>query len=74
MPEWYATAHETQRGEVQWGLRSCISEKEAVGKRSCGYTVQEIGERVDGKLFKRADTTAIEAASVIQRVRLLTWA
>jgi transcriptional regulator with XRE-family HTH domain len=48
MPEWYATAQETQRGEVHWGLRSCTSEKEAlgfaVGKRRCGYTVQVIGE------------------------------
>jgi hypothetical protein len=79
MPEWYATAHETQRGEAHWGLHSCTSEEEAlgfaVGKLPCGHAVQKVGERVDGELFKRANTAAIEAASVNRRVhQLLTWA
>jgi hypothetical protein len=78
MPEWYATAHETQRGEAHWGFHSCTSEEEAlgfaVGKLGCGQAVQEIGERVDGELFKRADTAAIEAVSVNRRVhQLLIW-
>jgi hypothetical protein len=83
MPEWYvifdATAHETQRGEAHWGLHSCTREEEAlgsaVGKLHCGPAVQKIGERVGGELFKRANTAAIEAASVNRRVhQLLTWA
>jgi hypothetical protein len=72
--EWYATAHETQRGEAHWGLQSCTSEEEAVDKLPCGHAVQKTGERVDGELFKRADTAAIEAASVNRSVhQLLTW-
>jgi hypothetical protein len=82
MPEWYvifdATAHETQRVEPT-GFRSCTSEEEALGfaagKLRCGNAVQEIGERTDCELFKRADTSAIEAALVNRRVQqLLTWA
>jgi hypothetical protein len=80
MPEWYvifdATAHKTQRAA---GLHSYTSEEEAlgfaVGKLRCGHAVQEIGERVGGELFKRADAAAIEAASVNRRVHQLpTWA
>jgi hypothetical protein len=47
MPEWYATAHETQRGEAYWGLHAGTSEEEALGiaidKLCCGHAVQEIG-------------------------------
>ena len=55
------------------------SEEDALGiaidKPCCGHAVQEIGERIDGELFKRADAVAIEAASVHWRVnQLLTWA
>ena len=82
MPEWYVifdpTAHKNPEGEPP-GVHLCTSEKEAlgfaVGEPHCGHAVQEIGERVDGELFKRADNAAIEAASVNRRVhQLLTSA
>jgi hypothetical protein len=51
--------------ESRWGLHSCTSEKEALGfavrKLRCGHAVQEISERADSELFKRADTAAIES-------------
>jgi hypothetical protein len=81
MPEWYmifdATAHKNPEGEPA-GVHLYTSEKEAlgfaVGKLHCGHAVQEIGERVDGELFKRADNAAIEAASVNRRVhQSLAW-
>jgi hypothetical protein len=69
MPERYvifdATAHKNPEGEPA-GVHLCTSEKEAlgfaVGKLHCGHAVQEIRERGDSELFKRADTAAIEAA------------
>jgi|GEM_PF-5471682 len=66
-------------GESRWGLHSCTSEKEALGfavrKLHCGHAVQEISERADSELFKRADTAAIEATSINRRVRQpLAWA
>jgi len=82
MAEWYvifdATAHKNPEGEPA-GVHLCTSEKEAlgfaVGKLHCGHAGQENGERVDGELFKRADTVAIESASVNRRMhQLLTSA
>jgi hypothetical protein len=66
-------------GESRWGLHSCTSEKEALGfavrKLRCGHAVQEISERADSELFKRADTAAIEETSINRRVRQpLVWA
>jgi hypothetical protein len=77
MPEWSvifdATAHKNPKGEPA-GVHLCTIEKEALGF-AVVHAVQEIGERVDGELFKRADTAAIEAASVNRRVhQLLTSA
>ena len=79
MPEWHATARETERAEVHWGLHSCTREEEAlgfaVGKLRCGHAVQEIGEHGDGELLKRVDTGAIQAASANRHLhQLLTWA
>jgi hypothetical protein len=66
-------------GESRRGLHSCTSKKEALGfaacKLRCGQAVQEISERADSELFKRADAAAIEATSINRRVHQpLAWA